>query len=112
VPAHVSALRRTQSGPFDLTEAVTLEELEALLEADGVAALDARLQSEEVAVASLPRVELTESAGFYLSKGQPVLVPNGPRSGIVRVAVRGGRFLGLGEMLDDGRVAPRRLVAS
>lgn len=111
VPAHVAALRRTHSGPFALDGAVTLEELEAIAGADGVAGLDALLTDSEVAVADLPRVELTESAGFYLCQGQPVLVPNGPRDGMVRVAVAGGAFLGIGEMLDDGRVAPRRLIA-
>ena len=111
VPAHVAALRRTHSGPFALGGAVTLEALEAIAAADGEAGLDALLIDAEIAVADLPRVELTESAGFYLCQGQPVLVPNGPRDGMVRVAVAGGEFLGLGEMLDDGRVAPRRLIA-
>ncbi|MEL0314052.1 MAG: tRNA pseudouridine(55) synthase TruB [Halieaceae bacterium] len=51
-----------------------------------------------------------ESASFYLKQGQPVLVPNGPRDGMVRVYSGGDTFLGIGEMLEDGRVAPRRLV--
>lgn len=111
VPAHVGALRRTQSGPFHLGASMTIEEMTQMASDQGVAALDACLQSPEDAVTGLPRVELTESAGFYLSQGQPVLVPNAPRDGMVRVAVKGGRFLGIGEMLDDGRVAPRRLIA-
>jgi tRNA pseudouridine55 synthase len=111
VPAHVGALRRTQSGPFSLDAAVTLEQLEADAE-QGTASLDARLLPAEDAITDMPFVELTESAGFYLQQGQPVLVPNGPRDGMVRIVVRGGRFLGIGEMLDDGRVAPRRLIAN
>ena len=111
VPAHVAALRRTRSGPFSLDAAVTLEELEADA-ALGTDALDARLLAAQAAITDMPCVELTESAGFYLRQGQPVLVPNGPRNGMVRVVVRGGEFLGIGEMLDDGRVAPRRLIAN
>lgn len=111
VQAHVGALRRTRSGPFSLETAVTLDELEADA-ADGAAVLDARLLPADQAIADMPCVELTESAGFYLRQGQPVLVPNGPRNGMVRVVVRGGEFLGIGEMLDDGRVAPRRLIAN
>jgi len=29
---------------------------------------------------------------------------------MVRVALETGEFLGVGEILDDGRVAPRRLI--
>lgn len=112
VPAHVTTLRRIRSGPFFLEQAMTINELESLLADHGITSLDARLLPPETAIADMmPLVELTESAGFYLCRGQAVLVPNGPRDGMVRIVVKGGDFLGIGEMLDDGRVAPRRLVA-
>ncbi len=31
---------------------------------------------------------------------------------MVRIALETGEFLGVGEILDDGRVAPRRLVVN
>lgn len=110
VPAHVAVLRRSKAGPFSLDQAITLEKLEQLAAIDDFSALDAGLAPMETALEHLPAVELTDSAGFYLRQGQPVLVPNGPQSGMVRVFVKDGPFLGIGEMLDDGRVAPRRLV--
>jgi tRNA pseudouridine55 synthase len=61
---------------------------------------------------AIPLVELSESSGFYMRQGQPVLVPNAPGSGMVRIALQTGEFLGIGEMLDDGRVAPRRLIVT
>jgi tRNA pseudouridine55 synthase len=64
------------------------------------------------ALRHIPLLKLPESSGFYLRQGQPVLVPNAPCDGMVRVALETGEFLGLGEILDDGRVAPRRLVVS
>jgi tRNA pseudouridine55 synthase len=64
------------------------------------------------ALEHLPLLRLPESSGFYLSQGQPVLVRNAPCNGMVRVALESGEFLGVGEILDDGRVAPRRLVVS
>jgi len=45
-----------------------------------------------------------------------VIVAHAPRSGLVRlsaVSEQGrSRFMGVGEILDDGRVAPRRLVVA
>ena len=51
------------------------------------------------------------SAGMDAALGQPVLVTNSPSSGMVRMGLESGEFLGIGEILDDGRVAPRRLIA-
>jgi tRNA pseudouridine55 synthase len=109
---HVSALRRTQAGPFELSRCVTLDTLEALRERDDLAAMDALLKPMDEALTHIPLLKLPESSGFYLRQGQPVLVPNAPCDGMVRVALETGEFLGLGEILDDGRVAPRRLVVS
>ena len=53
-----------------------------------------------------------EGIAFYLRRGQPVLVPRAPTSGLVRIFAEAGHFLGAGEVLDDGRIAPRRMVQS
>jgi tRNA pseudouridine55 synthase len=110
--AFVSALRRTQAGPFTLDQSVTLDALEMLTSVDSFEAVDALLLPADAALGALPLVCLSESGGFYMRRGQPVMVPNAPRDGIVRVALHSGEFLGVGEMLDDGRVAPRRLIVT
>ncbi len=110
--AYVSALRRTQAGPFKLEDSVSLQTLESLKRNDALAQMDSLLLAADTALGGLPLVELTESGGFYLRQGQPVLVPNAPCNGIVRVALESGEFLGVGEILDDGRVAPRRLIVT
>lgn len=110
--AYVSALRRTRAGPFTLEHCVSLQALEALKENEQLAQMDALLLPADTALDELPMVRLTESGGFYLRQGQPVLVPNAPHSGMVRVALETGQFLGIGEILDDGRVAPRRLIVT
>jgi tRNA pseudouridine55 synthase len=112
VGGHVTALRRTGVGPFALSESVPMTLLEELQASAGASALDALLKPMEDALGHLPLLHLSESSGFYLQQGQAVLVPNAPRDGMVRVALKTGEFLGLGEVLDDGRVAPRRLVVS
>ena len=111
VPAHVAMLRRCQSGPFGLDDCVTPEQLTAVKDVGADADLDALLQPIESCIQHLPRLSLSEAATFYIRQGQPVLVPNGPQSGMVRIADAGGLFLGVGDMRDDGKLAPKRLLA-
>ena len=110
--AYVSALRRTRAGPFCIEDSLALSTLEALQDSSELPTLDGFLLPADAALAALPLVRLSESGGFYLRRGQPVVVPNAPRDGIVRVALETGEFLGIGEILDDGRVAPRRLIVT
>lgn len=113
---HVIALRRLQAGPFGEADMVTLPELEAMFEEGGFPALDARLLPVWSAVRDWPEVTLEEVTAFYLKQGQSVLVPHAPTRGWVRLRHksegREGDFLGVGEVLDDGRIAPRRLLAA
>ena len=111
VPAHVSTLRRCQSGPFALDDCVTPEQLTAVKKSGTDTDLDALLQPIESCIQHLPRLSLSEAATFYIRQGQPVLVPNGPQSGMVRIVDAGGLFLGVGDMRDDGKLAPKRLLA-
>jgi tRNA pseudouridine55 synthase len=110
--AHVSALRRTRAGPFSIEDSVSMTTLEALKSNEKVAEMDALLLPADSALGGLPLVRLTESGGYYIRQGQPVQVPNAPSDGMVRVALETGEFLGVGEILDDGRVAPRRLIVT
>ncbi len=111
--AHVIALRRRAAGPFTEDELITFEEIE---EACSQRAGDGLLQPIENAVRMWPKLVLEESSAYYLRQGQPVIVPRAPTGGYVRLAARcaedGERFIGVGEILDDGRVAPRRLLAN
>ncbi len=107
--AHVIALHRLEVGPYRESGMVSLERLRELAE-QGVEVLDRLLLPIESALAQWPGVHLTEDAAFYLRQGQPVLVPHAPASGWVRLYGARDRFLGMGQVLDDGRVAPRRLM--
>jgi len=110
---HVSALRRTGVGPYDETsvEFVTLEQLRELAELEGAATrLDALLLPLDSALGHWPAVRLSADAAFYLQQGQAVLVPQAPTEGLVRLFDGSQRFLGVGEILDDGKVQPKRLI--
>lgn len=107
--ASVETLHRLGAGPFDAAEMVSLAELEERAE-QGLACLDEVLLPIEAAVSHWPGVSLPEGVAYYLRRGQPVLVPHAPTQGWVRIFAGGDRFVGVGEVLDDGRVAPRRLM--
>lgn len=106
---HVVALRRTRVGPFDVEGMVSFSELEAAAEAGG-GALDDLLLPVDRALEGWPAVRLNSDMAFYLRQGQPVRVAGAPITGRVRIYDDKDSFIGVGEMLDDGRVAPKRLI--
>lgn len=110
--AHIAALRRTGVGALEGFPTYSLEALETLAGEQGLAALDELLIPMDAALPDWPEVRLSEDASFYLCKGQPVFVPKLKNSGLVRLYQGETRFLGLGTVLDDGRVAPKRLLFS
>jgi tRNA pseudouridine55 synthase len=102
---YVEELRRTQVGIFSLQDAVTLDRLAEMAPAER----RALLLSIDSAVMELPQVVLADEMSFYVRRGQAVMIPKLKTQGYVRLYNREGSFLGVGEVLDDGRVAPRRL---
>jgi tRNA pseudouridine55 synthase len=63
----------------------------------------------------LPKLTLPDDSGYYVRQGQPVMDLQvyriGQEGDMVRLFLESGEFLGVGEITDDGRVAPRRLVS-
>lgn len=110
VGAHVSALRRTAAGPFQASQMVDLETLQAAAE-QGLAALGDFLLPMDAALEKWPDVCLSEDMAYFVRQGQPVFVPKAPTSGWVKLRTADRRFLGVGRVLEDGRVAPKRLVS-
>ena len=111
--AHVSGLRRIRSGPYTIDQTITTDRLERL-RVDGYDALDELLLPISSALEQWPVVELEDITASYFRQGQPVQVAKSPLKGWVRVyseAREEDGFIGVGEILEDGRVAPKRLVA-
>jgi len=110
VGAHVAVLRRTAAGPFRAQQMIDMERLQALAE-QGMEALDEVLLPMETALAQWPDICLSDEMAYYVRQGQPVFVPRAPTSGWVKLRTSDRRFLGMGQVMDDGRVAPKRLVS-
>ena len=108
--AHLSGLRRTRVGPFAVADAVDLETVQGRAEEEGPEALEDLLLPVEAGVSDWPGVELPDNTAYYVRQGQAVFVPQAPTHGWVRLVRQDGLFLGVGRVLDDGRVAPKRLV--
>ena len=105
---HVTRLHRTSVGPYE-GDMYTIEQLEALASEAGNSGLDATLLPIDSGIASWPDVELEANAAFYMSQGQAVQVPQAPTEGWVRLYDK-DKFMGVGEIQDDGLVAPRRMI--
>lgn len=109
--AHVKMLRRVKAGPFDEPQAVSLATLEGL-QSEDFEQLDALLQPVDSVLQHFPAVVLAENAAFYMLRGNAVQAAGAPDEGFVRLYSEAGQLLGLAEVLDDGRVAPKRLIAT
>ncbi|MCU1802376.1 tRNA pseudouridine(55) synthase TruB [Pectobacterium parvum] len=115
--AHVIYLRRLQVATYPTERMVTLEQLAALAEQaqtqeDPLSlSLDPLLMPMESPVIDFPEVNLTPVVAGYLKLGQAVQAANTPLDGMVRITEGDEhKFIGMGEIDSDGRVAPRRLV--
>ena len=108
--AHVKFLRRIGVGPYSDENLLTIDELERIA-GTGLPGLDGQLLGVDSVLQDMPAVHLVDPVAYYLCQGQPVMVPRAPTSGMLRIYTEAGRFLGVGEVLEDGRVAPKRLVA-
>lgn len=104
--AHLIALRRTRTAGFNLADAVTLEQLEAWSPEQR----DARLLPPDCLLGELPEVQLSEQSTHYWVNGNPVWLAGLPAAGELRVYDAAHRFIGLGAIQPDGKLAPRRVV--
>ncbi|EJN6827438.1 tRNA pseudouridine synthase B [Vibrio cidicii] len=115
--AHVTMLRRTAVANYPYEKMVTLEQLNELLEQaqrEEIAPrelLDPLLLPMDTAVEDLPEVNLIPELADMVQHGQAVQVFGAPTEGTVRLTMGEERlFIGVGEMNDDGKIAPKRLV--
>jgi tRNA pseudouridine55 synthase len=107
--AHLTVLRRVSVGSLQISDALTLDQLQVLSEEDRARCLlapDALLQT-------LPAVHLDSEATLRFSHGGPVSIAGLDMAMPGKCRVYGDhRLLGLGEADDSGNVHPRRLVCS
>jgi len=104
--AHLTGLRRTATADYRIEQAITLEQFEAMGDEQRLAAL----APPDSAVHYLPAITLDGDAAFYLLQGQAVWCSGAIPPGLLRLYNEQQVFLGLGELQDDGKIAPKRLM--
>jgi tRNA pseudouridine55 synthase len=115
--AHVIKLRRTAVAQYPAERMITLDELESLLQSAQMKEeppkniLDPLLLPIDTAVQSLPEVNLIPELAEMVQKGQAVQVLSAPDNVQLRLTAGDERtFIGIGEVNNDGNIAPKRLV--
>ncbi|OGT38317.1 MAG: tRNA pseudouridine(55) synthase TruB [Gammaproteobacteria bacterium RIFCSPHIGHO2_12_FULL_37_14] len=110
--AHVIELRRVAVTPYNASNMFSLTTLEYLAKDKGYTGLSECLLPIETAVEIFPAVKLSASAAFYMRTGQAVRANFQLDSALVRLLSEDAKFLGMGEVLADGRVKPLRLLST
>lgn len=106
---HVIELRRLVVGPFGEADMVSLDTLQAALEADGDAL--SLLTPIEAALANLPQLDVTSDQAVRLRNGNPVLL-RGRDAPVEEEAVgvfERGRLIALAKV-EHGELKPVRLI--
>jgi tRNA pseudouridine55 synthase len=118
--AHVADLRRSGVGNYPTNRMVTLEQLQTLVEQaqeqdrSPSELLDPLLLPMTTACDGIPEVFIDDMSAKYLRHGNPVKASGSPSEGLVQVFIGDniveGEFIGIGQIDDDGLVAPKRIV--
>ena len=108
--AHVIGLRRLSVGHYAESQMIPLAALEKEVAENDSGLLTRHLLPLESSVMSWPAVKLVDATLYYLRQGQSVMTPNAPAEGWVRLLDQQECFVGVGEVLESGKIAPRRLV--
>ncbi|EKE00621.1 MAG: hypothetical protein ACD_21C00308G0004 [uncultured bacterium] len=107
--AHVIELRRLAVGPYQATQMVTLEKLQELAAKSDYKSLDQFLLPIESMLVGMPDLTLNPDMLYYMHQGHALVIPHTPDSGWVKMKSKDGKFLGVGEVMSDGKVNPRRM---
>ncbi|MES2499521.1 MAG: tRNA pseudouridine(55) synthase TruB [Pseudomonadota bacterium] len=104
--AHLIGLRRIETAGYLLSNAIKIDQLEALTPEHR----DALLLPVDSAIEALPKILLNTDAAHFLMQGQAVWLAGKIPNTDLRLYDEKNQFLGLGFLQQDGKIAPKRLV--
>lgn len=105
--AHADSLHRESVGAFRAEDMLDLSTAEEWADSEPEL-LRERLLAPDIALAAMPSVEIKEEQRTRFIQGQQLDVA-GDLQGEVRVYGAKGQFLGVGELIGNGKLAPRRV---
>ena len=105
--AHLKGLERTQTGNFQLPDALTIEALEAM----SMASREKTLLPVDALLEGLSSIELTVTETEAIKKGQAIDFIS-ENDNELRLYGASGQFLGVGQPDLQGHLFPKRLIAN
>ena len=105
--AHVTFLRRIKTGPFDLSQSITIEELESV--ENGFTSLDSLLHGLDLALLDYPVVVCTEEEKKNLCFGRAIHKVGLQQHDLIRINDDEGKIFGLGKWEEGGNLTPVRI---
>jgi len=105
--AHTDGLHRESVGAFRAEDMLDLGKAEEWAENEPELLME-RLLAPDIALADMPAIELTDDGFARFVQGQIIEVRDA-REGEVRVYGTAGQFVGVGELIGNERLAPRRV---
>ena len=105
--AYLKGLERTQTGNFQLSDALTIEAIEAM----SMASREKTLLPVDALLEGLSSIKLTLTETEAIKKGQAIDF-NGKNDKELRLYGVSGQFLGVGQPDLQGRLFPKRLIAN
>jgi tRNA pseudouridine55 synthase len=105
--AYLKGLERTQTGNFQLSDALTIEAIEAM----SMASREETLLPVDALLEGLSSIKLTLTETEAIKKGQAIDF-NGKNDNELRLYGVSGQFLGVGQPDLQGRLFPKRLIAN
>ncbi|MCI0667545.1 MAG: tRNA pseudouridine(55) synthase TruB [Methylococcaceae bacterium] len=103
---YVETLRRTGVGRFRSDASWTIDDLQSLPPENRE---ERCLLPIDEAVANWPKLEFAQDSVTCARHGRAIEVSDAPAQGWVRMYTQDSRFFGVGEILPDRRIAPRKL---
>ena len=105
--AHLKGLARTQTGNFKLSDALTIEALEAM----SMPSREKVLLPTDALLEGLSSIKLTMAQTEAIKKGQSIdFISENDKE--VRLYSASGQFVGVGQSDLQGRLFPKRLIAN
>ena len=105
--AHVTFLRRIKTGPFDLSQSITIEQLESI--EGGITSLDLLLHGLDLALLDYPVVVCTDEEKKNLCFGRPIHKESLQKHDLIRINDAEGKIFGLGKWEEDSNLIPVRI---
>ena len=105
--AHVTFLRRIKTGPFDLSQSITIEQLESI--EGGITSFDLLLHDLGWALLNYPVVVCTDEEKKNLCFGRPIHKEGLQKHDLIRINDAEGKIFGLGKWEEDSNLIPVRI---